>query len=91
MKQLKSKTSLLTVAAILFAVFGLATMANSSTSPFAQHDVDNSAQTMKGGEGKCGEGKCGDKKADHKCGEGKCGDKKSSKKSESKCGEGKCG
>ena len=98
--QTKSKISLLTFAAMMFAIFGFATMAQSSTSPFAQSDVDSSAQVLKGDkkvEKKCGEGKCGDdKKAEKKCGEGKCGDKKADhkcgdKKADHKCGEGKCG
>ena len=90
-KQIKPKTSLLTFAAIIFAVFGFVSFANSSTSPFAQGDVDNATQLVKGGDKKCGEGKCGgDKKAaDKKCGEGKCGGDK--KAAEKKCGEGKCG
>ncbi|MBL4772535.1 MAG: hypothetical protein JKX98_02700 [Alcanivoracaceae bacterium] len=98
-KQSKSKTSLLTIAVVIFAFFGFVSIANSSTSPFAQNDVDNSSQVTKGGDKKCGEGKCGDDKkdGDKKCGEGKCGDdkkgadKKDGKKTEKKCGEGKCG
>jgi len=85
--QSKSKISFITFAAMIFAIFGFATIAQSSTSPFAQNDIDNSAQLVKGEKKKCGEGKCGDKKAEKKCGEGKCGDKKAEKK----CGEGKCG
>jgi uncharacterized low-complexity protein len=97
----KTKTSFITVAAVLFAVFGFATLANSSTSPFAQNDMNNAAKFVKDGGKKCGEGKCGgdkaaekkcgdDKAAEKKCGEGKCGDK-AEKKAKKKCGEGKCG
>ena len=94
MKLSNTKTNFITLAALLFAVLGFTTMANASTSPFAQNDVDNTSVVTKGGDKKCGEGKCGDKKA-KKCGEGKCGDKKAKKdgkaKKEGKCGEGKCG
>jgi len=105
MKQTNTKISFITFAALLFAVLGFTTMANASTSPFAQNDTDTISVATKGGdkkaEKKCGEGKCGDKKAEKKCGEGKCGDKKAEKKcgegkcgdkkAEKKCGEGKCG
>jgi len=85
--QSKNKISLLTFAAMMFAIFGFVSMAQSSTSPFAKNDV---TQIIKGdgdAEKKCGEGKFGYDKAEKKCGEGKCGDDKAEKK----CGEGKCG
>ena len=62
--QSKTNASFLTFAALIFAVFGFASMANASTSPFAQVDSDTATHATKG-----------DKEADKKCGEGKCGDK----------------
>jgi uncharacterized low-complexity protein len=97
LKQNKSKLSIITIAALLFAVIGFTTIANSATSPFAQNDATATAKIIKDDAGKCGEGKCGDSKSEETeeavteeteeaaTEEKKCGDDKAEKK----CGDDK--
>lgn len=88
---IKSNKTYLTISLLAFALMVFTSIAQSSNSPFAQVDKNQTSFVVKGEKGKCGEGKCGNNKPAKAVATETTQEEPAETTTEKKCGEGKCG